>query len=182
MKLCIYPILVLSMFLLTFCFWLERVVDYDIKGCEGANLFCMADYPYTQEEVGDSVVPYHRYFIMEIKNNDEYGIYLPKDVKEEISAKDVPLVDEHGEEIEMTVILKDGQKYLNIELNKITFEPSSVRIGNFYITVLTPSIPSYEIEFKFKKKDGKVYVFGFKMNQEINHRFIIIPLALLAGF
>ena len=76
----------------------------------------------------------------------------------------------------MTVILKDGQKYLNIELNKITFEPSSVRIGNFYITVLTPSIPSYEIEFKFKKKDGKVYVFGFKMNQEIKNRWMSMLL------
>lgn len=55
---------------------------------------------------------------------------------------------------------------LNMELNKITFEPSSVRIGNFYITVLTPSIPSYEIEFKFEKKDGSVFVFDFKVNQE----------------
>lgn len=172
-------VLLLLTLLLSSCFYSEMRVDYTIEGCDEKKVFCMADYPYTQEEVGDTVVPYHRYFIMEIKNNDEYGIYLPKGVKEEISAKDVPLVDEHGEEIEMTVILKDGQKYLNMELNKITFEPSSVRIGNFYITVLTPSIPSYEIEFKFKKKDGTVYVFSYKMNQERKKKWYFIPAELL---
>ena len=49
-------ILILSMFLLTSCFYLERVIDYDIEGCDSPNLFCTADFPYTQEEVGDSVI------------------------------------------------------------------------------------------------------------------------------
>ena len=51
-------ILILSMFLLTSCFYLERVIDYDIEGCDSPNLFCTADFPYTQEEVGDSVISF----------------------------------------------------------------------------------------------------------------------------
>ena len=103
---------------------------------------------------------------MEIENNDEYGIYLPKEVEEEVSAEYISLVDEHGENVKMIVTLKNRLNYSEIELNKIKFEPSSIRKGNFFITVLTPSIQSYEIEFKFEKKDGSVFVFDFKVNQE----------------
>ena len=159
-------VLILSIFLLTSCFYSEMRVDYTVEGCDEKKVFCMADYPYTQEEVGDSVVPYHRFFIMEIENNDEYGIYLPKEVEEEVSAEYISLVDEHGENVKMIVTLKNRLNYSEIELNKIKFEPSSIRKGNFFITVLTPSIQSYEIEFKFEKKDGSVFVFDFKVNQE----------------
>lgn len=179
MKLCIYPILVLSMFLLTSCFWLERVVDYDIKGCEDPGLFCMADFPYTQEEVGDTVVPYYKYFVVQVKIGSDYGIYLPKHIEKKTSMEYASLIDEHGQKVNLTVVLKNGEKEIKIESNKIFLE-----IGfdtDFFIYVATPSIPSYEIEFRFEKKDGTIHFFKFEMNQEINHRFIIIPLALLAG-
>ena len=179
MKFCLYPILVLSMFLLTSCFYLERVVDYDIKGCENPGLFCMADFPYTQEEVGDTVVPYYKYFVIGIKNSLDYGIFLPKHIKKGTSLEYASLVDEHGQKVNLTVMLKNGQEQIKIESKNIFLKPSQV--SSFYISVLTPSIPSYEIEFRFEKKDGTIYFFKFEMNQEINHRFIIIPLALLAG-
>ena len=179
MKFCLYPILVLSMFLLTSCFYLERVVDYDIKGCENPGLFCMADFPYTQEEVGDTVVPYYKYFVIGIKNSLDYGIFLPKHIKKGTSLEYASLVDEHGQKVNLTVMLKKGQEQIKIESKNIFLKPS--QISDFYISVLTPSIPSYEIVFRFKKKDGTVHVLNFKMNQEINHKFIIIPFALLAG-
>lgn len=167
------------MFLLTSCFYSEMRVDYTVEGCDEKKVFCMADYPYTQEEVGDSVVPYYRYFIMEIENNDVYGIYLPKEIEEEISAESTSLIDEHGENVKMIVTLKNGLNYSEIELNKIKFEPSSIRKGNFFITVLTPSIQSYEIELKFEKKDGSVFVFNFKVNQERKKKWFFIPAELL---
>lgn len=172
-------ILILSMFLLTSCFYLERVIDYDIEGCDSPNLFCTADFPYTQEEVGDSVVAYHKFFVLAIDDSINYGIFLPKNIKKGTSAQYAFLVDEQGEKINLTVILKNGQEQTKIESNKIFFKPG----GNsyFFIKVATPSIPSYEIEFRFEKKDGTVHVLNFKMNQEINHKFIIIPFALLAG-
>ena len=169
----------LLMFLLTSCFYSEMRVDYTVEGCDEKKVFCMADYPYTQEEVGDSVVPYYRYFIMEIENNDVYGIYLPKEIEEEISAESTSLVDEHGENVKMIVTLKNGLNYSEMELNKIKFEQSSIRKGNFFITVLTPSIQSYEIEFKFEKKDGSVFAFNFKVNQERRKKWFFILGELL---
>ena len=169
----------LLMFLLTSCFYSEMRVDYTVEGCDEKKVFCMADYPYTQEEVGDSVVPYYRYFIMEIENNDVYGIYLPKEIEEEMSAESTSLVDEHGENVKMIVTLKNGLNYSEMELNKIKFEQSSIRKGNFFITVLTPSIQSYEIEFKFEKKDGSVFAFNFKVNQERRKKWFFILGELL---
>ena len=179
MKLCVYLILVLSMFFLTSCFWLERVVDYDIKGCENPGLFCMADFPYTQEEVGDTVVPYYKYFIIGIENASDYGFFLPEHIKKGTSTEYAYLIDENGHKVNLMVTLKNGKEQMKIESKNIFLKPS--QISDFYISVLTPSIPSYEIEFRFEKKDGMVHVFCFRMNQEINHRFIIIPFALLAG-
>jgi hypothetical protein len=172
-------ILILSMFLLTSCFYLERVIDYDIEGCDSPNLFCTADFPYTQEEVGDSVVPYHRYFVIGIKNASDYGIFLPNHIKKGTSLEFASLVDEQGQKVNLSVMLKSGQEQIRIESSKIFLKPS--RISNFHISVTTPSIPSYEIVFRFEKGDGTVHVLNFKMNQEINHKFIIIPFALLAG-
>ena len=179
MKVFVYLILLPFMLLLTSCFWLERVVDYDIKGCENPGLFCTADYPYTQEEVGDTVVPYHKYFVVGIKNSSDYGIFLPKHIKKGTSLEYASLVDEHGQKVKLTVMLKKEQEQIKIESKNIFLKPS--QISDFYISVLTPSIPSYEIEFRFEKKDGTVHVLNFKMNQEINHKLIIIPFALLAG-
>lgn len=166
------------MLLLTSCFYSEMRVEYAVEGCDEKKFFCIADYPYTQEEVGDTVVPYHRYFIMEIEDNDKYGIYLPKEIKEEVSAENVALVDEYGENVVMTVMLKKGLMNSKIELNKKTFEPSSVGIVQFFITVQTPSIQSYEIEFRFEKKDGTAHVFNFRVNQERKKKWFFIPVEL----
>jgi hypothetical protein len=172
-------ILLPFMLLLTSCFYLERVVDYDVKGCEDPNLFCMADFPYTQEEVGDSVVPYHKYFVVGIKNSSDYGIFLPKHVKKGTSLEYASLVDEHGQKVKLMAMLKKEQEQIKMESKNIFLNPS--QISDFYISVLTPSIPSYEIEFRFEKKDGSVHVFSFKMNQEENHKFRILLFDLLAG-
>ena len=172
-------VLILSMLLLTSCFYLERVIDYDIEGCDSPNLFCTADFPYTQEEVGDSVVPYHRYFVIGIKNASDYGIFLPNHIKKGTSLEFASLVDEQGQKVNLSVMLKSGQEQIRIESSKIFLKPS--RISNFHISVTTPSVPSYEIVFRFEKGDGTVHVLNFKMKQEINHKFIIIPFALLAG-
>ena len=179
MKFCLYPILVLSMFLLTSCFYLERVVDYDIKGCEDPNLFCIADFPYTQEEVGDSIVPYYKYFIIGIENASDYGIFLPKHIEKGTSLEYASLVDELGQKVKLTVMLKKGQEQIKIEQKNIFLKSSQV--SSFHISVLTPSIPSYEIEFRFEKKDGVVHVFSFKIDQEENHKFRILLFDLLAG-
>lgn len=172
-------ILIPCMFLLTSCFYLERVIDYDIEGCDKSMFFCKADFPYTQEEVGDSVVPYHKYFVVEIKNSSVNKIFLPKHIEKRTSAEQVSLVDEYEQKVKLTVVLKNGNEKTNVEPSNLFFEP--FHDDKFFIMVTTPSIPSYEIEFRFEKKDGVVHVLNFKMNQEIKHKFIIIPFALLAG-
>lgn len=179
MKVFVYLILLPFMLLLTSCFYLERVVDYDVKGCEDPGFFCMADFPYTQEEVGDSVVPYHKYFVVQVKTGSDYGIFLPKHVEKKTSMENASITDEFGQKVNLTVMLKNGEKEIKIGSNKIFLE-----IGfdtDFFIYVATPSIPSYEIEFRFEKKDGTVHVFSFKMNQEENHKFRILLFDLLAG-
>lgn len=152
------------MFLLTSCFYSEMRVDYTVEGYDESEVFCWADYPYTQEEVGDSVVPYYKHFVMKIRSPEKYGIDLPKFVENEISAEKVFLVDEHGEKVELSVTIKSEQKMITVDLNEIFFERGALR--GFLIYVLTPSIQSYEIEFKFEKKDGSVFAFDFKVNQE----------------
>ena len=172
-------VLLLSTILLTSCFYLERVVDYDIKGCEDPNLFCMADFPYTQEEVGDSVVPYHKYFVVRIKNSSDYGIFLPKHIEKGTSLEYASLVDEHGQKVKLTVMLKKGQEQIKMKSKNIFLKPG-LR-SDFFISVFTPSISSYEIEFRLEKKDGSVHVFSFKMNQEESHKFRILLFDLLAA-
>lgn len=89
------------------------------------------------------------------------------------------LVDEHGQKVKLMAMLKKEQEQIKMESKNIFLNPS--QISDFYISVLTPSIPSYEIEFRFEKKDGSVHVFSFKMNQEENHKFRILLFDLLAG-
>lgn len=169
-------LLLFPVILLTSCFYRERVADYTIEGCENPNLFCTTDWTYDQ---GNDDSLYHKSFILTIKNNADYGIFLPKDVKKKSLASDVHCVDENGEKIYLSVVLKNNGKKFNVDLNKIEFEPLDV--SDFYIEVHTPPIPSYEIEFHFKKNDGAVYIFSFKMEQEINHKLRIIPFELLAN-
>ena len=117
--------------------------------------------------------------MVQVKTGSDYGIFLPKHVEKKTSMENASITDEFGQKVNLTVMLKNGEKEIKIGSNKIFLE-----IGfdtDFFIYVVTPSIPSYEIEFRFEKKDGSVHVFSFKMNQEINHKFIIIPFALLAG-
>ena len=66
---------------------------------------------------------------------------------------------------------------ITVDLNEIFFERGALR--GFLIYVLTPSIQSYEIEFKFEKKDGSVFVFNFKVNQERKKKWFFIPAELL---
>lgn len=65
------------------------------------GLFCMADFPYTQEEVGDTVVPYYKYFVVGIKNASDYGIFLPKHIEKGLSLEYTSLVDEQGQKVKL---------------------------------------------------------------------------------
>lgn len=154
------------MFLLTSCFYSEMRVDYTVEGCDEKKVFCMADYPYTQEEVGDSVVPYYRYFLISIRNPEKYGLSLSNNADGKKSDEKYFLVDEYGKKVDLSVTLKIENTAKEIGLDSIIIKPDEISDSEFFVKVLTPSIPSYEIEFKFEKKDGSVFVFNFKVNQE----------------
>ncbi len=170
-------ILLLFSILLTSCFYLERVVDFDAS-CDELNGFCWPDYPYNQKDVGDSVVPYYKYYVIVIKNNDKYGIYLPKDI-EKSSAKYASLVDECGKKIDLIVTLKNGQEQLKVELDKIFF--SHADGSDFFIKIETPSIPLYEVEYRFEKENGEIHVFNSKVTMEVNHKVRFLLFDLLAS-
>ena len=154
------------MVLLTSCFYSEMRVDYTVEGCDEKKVFCMADYPYTQEEVGDSVVPYYRYFLISIRNPEKYGLSLSNNVDGKKSDEKYFLVDEYGKKVDLSVTLKIENTAKEISLDSIIIKPDEISDSEFFVKVLTPSISSYEIEFKFEKKDGSVFVFNFKVNQE----------------
>lgn len=154
------------MVLLTSCFYSEMRVDYTVEGCDEKKVFCMADYPYTQEEVGDSVVPYYRYFLISIRNPEKYGLSLSNNVDGKKSDEKYFLVDEYGKKVDLSVTLKIENTAKEIGLDSIIIKPDEISDSEFFVKVLTPSISSYEIEFKFEKKDGSVFVFNFKVNQE----------------
>ena len=139
------------------------MVDYTVGGYDKSKVFCTVGAVYGQDEVGDSLVPYYKSFIISLKKNDEFGIYMPKGVDKK-SANTLSLVDEHGLPVDIFVTLKENTKEIYVDLSKVLFKSSDY--PEFFIEVQTPSIPSYEIEFKFKKKEGSVFVFNFRMNQE----------------
>ena len=141
-------------------------VEYTIKGYDESEVFCWADYPYTQEEVGDTAVPYNRYFIISIRDPEKYGLSFPGNVDKEKFLKKNSLVDEYGNKVDLSVTLRNENDTGNFGLDSIIVKSDEISSGGFLIKVLVPSIPSYEIEFKFEKKDGMAYVFSFRMNQE----------------
>ena len=161
--------------LLTSCFYSEMRVDYTVEGYDESEVFCWADYPYTQEEVGDSVVPYYRYFLISIRNPEKYGLSLSNNVDGKKSDEKYFLVDEYGKKVDLSVTLKIENTAKEIGLDSIIIKPDEISNSEFFVKVLTPSIPSYEIEFKFEKKDGSAHVFNFKVNQKRKkERFFIL--------
>lgn len=166
------------MFLLTSCFYSEMRVDYTVKDYDESEVFCWADYPYTQEEVGDSAVPYYRYFIISIRNPEKYGLSLPKNV-DKGKIENNFLVDEYGEKVNLSVLLKNVNESQNLNLDSIIIKSDGVADKKFLVKVLIPSIQLYEIEFRFEKKDGSVHVFSFKVNQERKKEWFFIPFELL---
>lgn len=156
---------------MTSCFFRETVVDYAIDGCDQSKTFCTVGAIYDQDEIGDTVAPYHRSFIFKIKNNAEYGLFMPKGVRERKNASEVSLVDENDSLVALLITLKDKDKKGALDLDNVSFEPDG---SEFFIEVQTPSIPSYEIEFKFEKKNGTIHVFSFKMNQERKKQWFFI--------
>lgn len=170
--------LLLPLFFFVSCFYSEMQVDYTVKGYDESEVFCWADYPYTQEEVGDTVVPYNRYFIISIKHPEKYGLSLPDNVEKEKFLKKNFLVDEYGEKIDLFVTLRNEKNNENFGLDSIIIKSDEISNNGFLIKVLTPSIPSYEIEFKFEKKGETVHVFSFKINQERKKEWFFIPVEL----
>lgn len=164
-------VLIIFLFLMSSCFFRETVVDYAIDGCDKFKTFCTVGSVYDQDEIDDTIVPYHRSFIFKIKNNAEYGIFMPKGARERTLASEVSLVDENDSLVALHVTLKNEDKMFVLDLDKVSFESDG---PEFFIEVQTPSIPSYEIDFKFEKKDGTVHVFSFKMNQERKKQWFFI--------
>lgn len=170
--------LLLPLFFFVSCFYSEMQVDYTIKGCDELDVFCWADCFYTPKEVGDTVDPYYKYFVLKIRNLEKYGVSLPAFVREKVSAEDVSLIDECGNKVNLFVTVRNGQEIISVDLKGIAFQPGLY--GGILISVQTPSIPSYEIEIKIEKKDGMVYVFSFGMTQERKKKWYFIPSELLS--
>ncbi|MBQ2559659.1 MAG: hypothetical protein II565_03565, partial [Fibrobacter sp.] len=167
--------LLLFLLLLTSCFYRELQIEHTVEGYDKSKVFCTVDWVYEQ----NGEIPYHKSFTISIWNNDEYGIYLPKRIEKNV-ANAVSLVDEHGENVHLSVSIKSDSQQICIDDNKIIFEPSDY--PKFFIKIPTPQIPSYEIEFRFEKNDGSVHVFSFKMNQERVKKWHFFPLLeIIAG-
>lgn len=164
------------MFLLTACFYSEMRVDYTVKGYDESEVFCWIDNPYTQEEVGDTVIPYYRYFMISIRNPEKYGLSLLENI-DKGKIENNFLVDEYGEKVDLSVTLRNENK--KFDLDSIIIKSVEYKEKNFLVKVLIPSIQSYEIGFRFEKKDGSAHIFTFKVNQERKKEWFFIPFELL---
>lgn len=168
--------LLLFSLLLTSCFYRELQIDHTVEGYDESKIFCTVDWVYEQ----NGEIPYHKSFTISIWNNNEYGIYLPKRIEKKVFADSVSLVDERGENVQLSVFIKSDSLQTCIDDNQIIFEPSDY--PKFFIKIPTPQIPSYEIVFRFEKNDGSVHVFSFKMNQERVKKWHFFPLLeIIAG-
>ena len=134
-------------------------VDAETDGLYGTFLSVAAIFLDDKGEQSDT-------FYGTIRNPEKYGLSLSNNVDGKKSDEKYFLVDEYGKKVDLSVTLKIENTAKEIGLDSIIIKPDEISDSEFFVKVLTPSISSYEIEFKFEKKDGSVFVFNFKVNQE----------------